>query len=124
MARRLLEERNRRDGVSLPDDVAAELDDVDRLAAWETARARAEGSERQAGTSGTPSSLTPLRLPTMTVTTAEAVRRLGVSERAVRARLARGTLRGQLVGGKWQVDVDDLDRLAPGRERNRWHEQT
>lgn len=38
-----------------------------------------------------------------------------MSQRAVRARLGRGTLRGQRVGGTWWVDLDDLNRLAPAQ---------
>ncbi len=49
------------------------------------------------------------------VTSVEAARMIGVSERRVRQLLADGRLAGRLAGGRWQVDVVSVGALRDVR---------
>lgn len=52
---------------------------------------------------------------TPTVSVAEAARRLGITDDAVRARIRRGTLRGEKVGAVWQVRLPTDATPEPAR---------
>jgi excisionase family DNA binding protein len=52
---------------------------------------------------------------TPTVSVAEAARRLGITDDAVRARIRRGTLRGEKVGAVWRVRLPTGATPEPAR---------
>lgn len=112
MARPHVEKELRTRGTSLPPSIAALWDELDGLAVIGAGKL-AVPPVRLDGTSGTP------RLPDQppaqilpTMSTAAAAEQLEISERAVRARLRRGTLAGRLVGGTWQVDAGAVLAMA------------
>jgi hypothetical protein len=51
------------------------------------------------------------------VSTADAAKRLGLGEDAIRKRIKRGVLNGYKRDNKWYVVLDDLDRIEQGSGR-------
>lgn len=46
------------------------------------------------------------------ISTTDAAETLGVTDRAIRKRLARGTLQGQQIAGRWWIDLRNLDAAS------------
>lgn len=55
----------------------------------------------------------------MVISSAEAARRLNVSERRVRALLEEGRIPAQRVSGRWVIDESDVSRYQPGSPAGR-----
>lgn len=46
------------------------------------------------------------------ITTSQAAQTLGVSERAIRKRIARGSLVARMIGGRWLIDIKEIPNAA------------
>jgi len=100
-------------GIGRPDVAAAieravaELREAGR--AWQDAAVSGGGSAEVPPGEVVPGSVSAV------VDTPTAAAALALSERRVRQLLAAGLLDGQKVGGRWVVDVDDLQRVRTDR---------
>lgn len=92
----------RRDGVMIDDELAATFAAL-RRAAHEHARRTAE-----CGRSVAPPTSAPAVSTSDAITTRAAAVRLGLTERGVRDRIARGQLRATKVGAGWLIDPAQL----------------